>query len=116
MGTVVGLVHLRQTAWLAVNLSSAPADRQFEENWQAVLAVLRERTVALTCPEILAAWPEDEERPAVSSLYRWLNLAVAQKLVRRDGAGSRGSPWRYRLETDADRYRDRGQLPPPLGW
>ena len=101
-----------------MNLSSAPADRQFEENWQAVLAVLRERTVALTCPEIRAAWPEDEERPAASTLYRWLNQAFARKLVRHEGAGTCGSPWRYRLETDADRDRDRGELPPlrPLNW
>ena len=78
--------------------------------------MLRERPVALTCPEVRAAWPEDEERPAVSSLYRWLNLAVARKLVRREGAGSRGNPWRYRLETDADRYRDEVPRLTPLNW
>ena len=89
-----------------------PRERQFEENWQTVLAVLETRTAAVTHKEIRESWPSDVERPSESTLYEWLNRAHAKKLVRRDGQGTRTNPWRYRLENDDDAYYDRGELPP----
>jgi hypothetical protein len=35
-----------------------------------------------------------------------------EKLVRREGAGRRLNPFRYRLPNEDDEYRDRGELPP----
>lgn len=89
-----------------------PRERQFEENWETVLPVLRTLTAAVTHKEIRDGWPADAERPGETTLYEWLNHAHAKKLVRREGTGTRLDPWRYRLETAADRYRDRGELPP----
>lgn len=89
-----------------------PRERQFEENWQTVLAVLRTRTAAATHKEIREGWPADAERPSESTLYEWLNHATAKKMVRRVGQGTRMKPWRYRLENDDDAYYDRGELPP----
>jgi hypothetical protein len=89
-----------------------PRERQFEENWQVVLGVLRDRKVAATIKEICAAWPADADRPTERSLYDWLNHAYAKKLVRREGQGTNVKPWRYRLENDDDWYYDNGQLPP----
>ena len=49
-------------------------------------------------------------RPAC--LYKWLNRATEQKLVRREGAGRKDDPFRYRLPNADDEYWDRGELPP----
>jgi hypothetical protein len=92
-----------------------PRERQFEDNWQTVLAVLTPRTAALTTTEIRQFWPDDAERPSESTLYDWLSRAHARKMVRREGRGTRHSPWKYRLENEDDKYYDRGELP-PLRW
>jgi hypothetical protein len=64
----------------------------------------------LTSPP--AHWPADQERPSPSLLYQWLNRAFEEKLVRRQGAGRRDDPYRYRLPNEDDEYLDRGELPP----
>ncbi len=92
-----------------------PRERQFEDNWEVVLAMLGERGGTLTCKEIRQFWPDDAERPSEAALYNWLNRAFARKLIRRDGQGNSGSPWRYRLETEADAYDDRRELRPLRG-
>jgi AAA domain len=89
-----------------------PATQRYRDNWQTVLAILATRTVAATHAELLADWPADAPRPGETVLYEWLNRAVAEKLVRRQGAGRRADPYRYRLPTPDDDYRDRGELPP----
>ena len=57
-------------------------------------------------------WPSDQEKPAPCALYEWLNRAFQGKRVRREGAGTRNDPWRYRLENKDDKFYDRGELPP----
>ena len=52
------------------------------------------------------------DKPVASVLYEWLNRAHAEKRIRREGAGTRMNPWRYRLENEDDEYYDRGELPP----
>lgn len=99
-------------------------ERQFQENWEAVMEVLREHPEPLTYTDILHWWPEEAGRPGRSSLFRWLNKAHERGLVRRTGRGVRMDPWRYWLETDADRERDRRNaeldrqfsLPPVPDW
>lgn len=86
--------------------------RQFEENWQAVLTVLQGRTGGITHQEIRRLWPDEAERPSETTLYDWLNRALAKKLIRREGRGTRANPWRYRLANADDEYYDRGELPP----
>jgi len=48
----------------------------------------------------------------MTTLYSWLNLAAARKRVRREGQGTKGDPWRYRIKNKDDKYRDRGELSP----
>lgn len=93
-----------------------PRERQFTENVQAVLAVLRERSGALTHGEILRHWPDETSRPGETTLYEWLNRAAAQNLIRRVGKGTKLSPWRYSLPTASNAF-DLPPLPdlPPLG-
>ena len=57
-------------------------------------------------------WPSDQDKPAASVLYEWLNRAFAEKRVRRQSAGTRTNPWTYRLENEDDQYYDRGEIPP----
>jgi hypothetical protein len=59
-----------------------------------------------------AHWPADQERPSPSLLYQWLNRAFEEKLVRRQGAGRRDDPYRYRLPNEDDEYLDCGEMPP----
>ena len=94
-----------------------PRHRQFEENWQTVVRVLKGRAAGITIKEVAACWPDDAGKPSRSSLYAWLDLAFERKLIRRDGSGTKKYPWRYRTENEDDEYYDRGELPPikPLG-
>ena len=92
--------------------------RQFDENWQTVHNILKERTDAISLKEIVEHWPDDVEKPSKVTLYAWLALAFEGKRVRREGQGTKYDPWSYRLENEDDEYYDRGELPPlkPLDW
>lgn len=89
-----------------------PRHRQFEENWQTILGILKEREVAIAHKEIAECWPPDADKPGLSTLYSWMALAYERKLIRREGQGNSKDPWRYRLEDEDDPYYDRGELPP----
>jgi hypothetical protein len=89
-----------------------PLGVRFNENWEQLRAILAKREKAATHNELLMDWPADQERPSPSLLYEWLNRAFEEKRVRRQGAGRRDDPYRYRLPNDDDEYLDRGELPP----
>ena len=92
--------------------STDARQRQFDENWQTILGILNGRSGGITTKEIAAVWPDDTAKPSSTALYDWLNIAATRKLVRREGQGTNGNPWRYRLENEDDKYYDRGELPP----
>ena len=92
-----------------------PFTVQFEENWNQVLAILKKRRVAATHHELLSDWPPDQENPSPSALYRWLNQAHANNRVGREGNGTKGDPWRYRLKIKNDAYDDLPPLKPLIG-
>ncbi|MCE9531552.1 MAG: AAA family ATPase [Planctomycetes bacterium] len=92
-----------------------PYDRQFEENWATLHAILKRHKLAITHLELLKDWPIDQEKPSPASLYRWLNRAFDEKRLRREGLGTSRYPWSYRLENKEDKYHDRGELPPLRG-
>ncbi len=89
-----------------------PLAQQFRDNWKQVQAILAKRKDAATHRELLIDWPAEGEAPAVSVLYRWLNRAYDEKLVRRLGKGRNKDPYRYRLTNEDDQYLDRGEIPP----
>jgi AAA domain len=89
-----------------------PHRQRFRENWGQLRSILAQRETAATHQDLLADWPSDGAKPAASVLYEWLNLAFDEKLVRRDGAGRKLDPFRYRLPHADDEYWDRGELPP----
>ncbi len=82
----------------AFAVTTDPRERQFEENWQTVLAILEAHTAALTYEEIAEHWPDDAAKPGMTTLYGWLNSAAAREWVGRQGQGTRNNPWRYRVE------------------
>jgi hypothetical protein len=73
------------------------AQDEFAPAWSLLRRVLEGARDKLTRPEILRAWPEDEAAPSPATLRRWLGQAVGQGLVRRDGLGQNGDPFRYWL-------------------
>jgi hypothetical protein len=77
-----------------------PSGIQFERNWAQVRHILKQRQSATTHRELLMDWPADQEKPAASVLYEWLNRAFAEKRVCREGRGTSSQPWRYRLECE----------------
>jgi hypothetical protein len=73
------------------------AQDELGSGWAALRAVLGHAPDWLTRPEILQAWPEAEEVPSQVTLWRWLEQAVAQGWVLRDGRGHHSEPFRYCL-------------------
>jgi hypothetical protein len=89
-----------------------PVAARFHENWDHLHAILAKRKRAATHQELLMDWPPELERPAVATLYEWLNRAFEEKRLRRTGSGRKGDPYLYRLENEDDAYWDRGEVPP----
>jgi hypothetical protein len=88
----------------------------FGPGWERLRAVLGEAPYKLTRQEIGKSWPDGVERPDEVSLWRWLERAVAQGLVCRDGTGHRSAPYRYWLPGQIEKWRREGlyleDLPP----
>lgn len=79
-------------------------DDEFQSNWQVLRGVLEDAPRKLTRQQITDAWPADFEKPARTSLYRRLDHAVAQGLLRHEGAGRRNDPIRYWLQESEARW------------
>jgi len=88
------------------------AAEHFEENWEQLHQLLSQRESAATHQEILMDWPAGPDKPSAATLYEWLNRATDTGKVRREGAGRRKNPYRFRLPNKDDEYYDRGELPP----
>ena len=106
------LVYQWDPATGAFTTVTDSAEQRYRENWPQVQAILAKRRSAATHHELLDDWPSDRERPPATVLYDWLNRATEEKQVRRQGAGRRTDPYRYRLPNEQDEYLDRGELPP----
>jgi len=73
-------------------------DERFRTHWELLHAVLARADRKLTREQIRSHWPEGHKPPPPLSLWRWLNRAVAEGRVERDGTGSRYQPFRYWLK------------------
>jgi hypothetical protein len=67
----------------------------FAGGWATLQGILDEATRKLTRKEIVALWPAERPRPDPATVWRWLDRAVADGLVRHEGEGTRRSPYRY---------------------
>ena len=67
-----------------------------------LLAILRGAWQKLTRRKILERWPAEQPKPERTALWRWLEAGVRQKLVLREGKGSREEPYQYWLVGQED--------------
>jgi len=88
-------------------VATDPRARSFEENWRSVRAILESRAAPTTQKEISELWPEDSPKPSTTTLYGWLNRAMAKQYVSRTGEGNRWEPWRYRLRGNEEAFAKR---------
>jgi hypothetical protein len=72
-------------------------EEAFGRAWEVLQAVLQGAQKKLTRPEIIATWPATEPAPIDMTLYRWLERAIGQGRVERDGRGRKCDPYRYWL-------------------
>jgi hypothetical protein len=82
------------------------AEAALPEAWQGVLHVLSEAQYKMTRQEILAHWPPDFDKPDSTTLYRWLNKAVANGTVCQEGKPREG--FRYWLRERNEYMRPDG--------
>ncbi len=81
-------------------------EEEFGRAWTLLRSVLAAAKQKLSRDEILAAWPEHEEKPSAMTLFRWLEQAVGQGQVQRDGRGRKKDPFRYWLSEVAERWEE----------
>jgi hypothetical protein len=81
----------------AFPLSHSFQEEEFTHNWERLRAVLEDAPQKLTRKQVLERWPADFPVPDASTLWRWLERAVGQRLVLRQGAGRSNDPYRYWL-------------------
>jgi hypothetical protein len=87
------------------------------EAWPALLHSLSDAFSKLTREEILDNWPPDYTKPESITLWRWLGRAVAQGLVRQEGAGHKRDPFRYWLPARELMMRpDKGTMEEMVAW
>lgn len=81
-----------------------PEDPEFLANWDYLRMVLEDAKAKATRQELLADWPADFPKPAPATLWRWLDRAVADKLVERTGDGRSGNPFCYWLPAKQEEW------------
>jgi hypothetical protein len=81
----------------------AVADEEFREQWEQLAGFFATAPDKLTRRELRALLPSGPGTPSDRTLLRWLERAVAENLLQRDGTGHRNAPFRYWLpERDAE--------------
>jgi hypothetical protein len=69
----------------------------FEQGWPVVKEIFENACGTMTRRQILQEWPTEALRPTMNTLWKWLQRAAKEGLVRKDGAGTKKEPHRYRL-------------------
>ena len=73
------------------------SEPDFEHGWPVLKGVLENSCGTMTLKQILQEWPTEAPRPALNTLWSWLDRAGKERLVLKDGAGTKKEPHRYRL-------------------
>src|SRR5262249_6067129 len=75
----------------------AVADEEFRRSWERLAGFLATAPGRLTRRELRALWPAGPDAPSDQTLWRWLERAVSEKLLCREGTRHRNEPFRYWL-------------------
>ncbi len=81
----------------------ARSEDDFLENWEQLRAALADAPRKLTRRQVAKRWPGGP--PHGVTVWRWLDQAVAQGLVCRDGSGRKREPFRYWLREREEQWR-----------
>jgi hypothetical protein len=81
-------------------------DLEFAAAWAGLRGAFEGAHTKLTRADVAAHWPAGEECPAEVTLRRRLEEAVARGLLRREGPGTKGSPYRYWLPGQEEKWKD----------
>jgi hypothetical protein len=81
----------------------ARSEDDFLENWEQLRAALADAPRKLTRRQVAKRWPGGP--PSGATLWRWLEQAVSQGLVCRDGSGRKREPFRYWLREREEQWR-----------
>src|SRR4029453_12165830 len=77
----------------------------FTANWEYLRIVLEDADAKSTRQQLLDAWPVDFPKPAQQTLWRWLDRALEEQRVCRDGTGRRRKPYRYWLPHKEEEWK-----------
>jgi hypothetical protein len=82
----------------------ARSEDDFLENWEQLRAALAGAPRKLTRRQVAKRWPGGP--PHGVTVWRWLEQAVFQGLVCRDGSGRKRDPYRYWLREREEQWRE----------
>jgi hypothetical protein len=85
-------------------------DIDFSRGWQQLALLFADAPAKLTCRDIASTWPADQPSPPRPTLYRWLERAVQQKLIERQGTGRKNDPYIYWLKGQEARWDQESPL------
>jgi hypothetical protein len=92
-------------------VSEAAVD-DFKSGWDVLFGVLDDANQKETRKDIMRHWPDDHPKPNESTLWRWLDRAVAEGRVVRGGRGRRMDPYVFWLPGKPKKWeRDPYRLP-----
>ncbi len=77
----------------------------FAEHWNVLRMVLEDAPQKLTRQDILDEWPADFPKPAIQTLWTWLDRGVKDKLIQVEGSGRKNDPLRYWLAVAEERWK-----------
>jgi hypothetical protein len=80
-------------------------DEEFLAGWAVLRAILAASPCKRTRREIQAQWPE-QPIPGDVTVWRLLQRALAQGLIRQDGSGRRSDPFHYWLTGQEEKWRN----------
>src|SRR5207253_9797079 len=87
------------------NVLPVTDDDDFNEQWDVLRMVLEDAPQKLTRLDILDEWPDDFPKPRPSTLWKWLNTALARGFVQVEGSGHKADPFRYWVAAAEARWR-----------
>jgi hypothetical protein len=80
-------------------------DEEFTQSWKTIQAILAAGPSKLTRQQIRRHWPADLKPPDKTTLWRWLERALAQRVLLREGTGRRNDPYRYWLPHNEEKLK-----------